>query len=300
MTDSNNNIHIAGSLYLKINVGPFGKYVQVYRGNRWISLSNSSWQHLVQNLAAIEGAITEGKEFGLTLTDTKSVTVSMFRGNTFINLTEKYHFKGKEMTKYINFTRETWSKIVDNIPDACDLLDSFVAYKGVDDKWSLVKPKSMENVCFRLISRIADNDFNLLVASYYLEKAINSKALQTCSVCKAGGFVEVCDCDCDEMSVNHFREHVNDWFDQLALTLPIYELVQKWNQKLGFELTPWFIVRDHARLNQHLHRRIHIKAKNCDNFEEIFSNTAELIEGGNNSKNEAPYADVITKSQHHG
>ena len=89
-----NNLQITDNLFIRVNVGPFGKYVQLYRADRWFSFSLPSWKSFVDNLPAIKRAVGLKTAYGLSLTATKTITVSQFKGFPYINLAESYQKSG--------------------------------------------------------------------------------------------------------------------------------------------------------------------------------------------------------------
>lgn len=271
-----NNLQITDNLFIRVNVGPFGKYVQLYRADRWFSFSLPSWKSFVDNLPAIKRAVGLKTAYGLSLTATKTITVSQFKGFPYINLAESYQKAGQECMKYINMNERQWEKFHPLVPEVNKLLEQHIAYQGTDNSWSLLKPTEMANVRFALVPRIQDDELNMFVAAHLIENDIKEQCHKNCKKCEDA--IEVCDCgDACDIDMRHFHQHVDETFQATALRIPIQDTVLEWNEMLGAHFDPWSYVKLSNDVRKYIKRDIALARVDFPELDIVLRNTARHI-----------------------
>ena len=85
--------------------GPFGTYVKLARGKRFITFSTSTWLKLRRNVPMLQTC-----NYNVSLTEAKDVAVFMFNdGVQYVSFRNKYK---QENYTYINLNREEWASFL--------------------------------------------------------------------------------------------------------------------------------------------------------------------------------------------
>ena len=106
---------INATLKITVEMGNFGLFVKIYRKQKWISLSKSLWNIIVEKMDKLR---TEG--YVLYLTKSKRLEVINFANQRYVSFVE--HKQGSDFKSYINFNDEEWISLQAKMGSICAAL----------------------------------------------------------------------------------------------------------------------------------------------------------------------------------
>ena len=127
-------VNIIGNLFLEVTAGAYGKFLKLYRGDYWITISERSWRFIRNNVKLLDANFNSETDYKLTLTTNKSVKVSMHYGHPYITFAEKAIDRNAEWyNKYINLDVNEWKAFRENIPKLDKLLKRPIIFKSYNE-----------------------------------------------------------------------------------------------------------------------------------------------------------------------
>ena len=161
-------VEILGDLRVEVAVSAFGKFVRMRRKMRWIPISEKGWRFIINNVALIDKSMSEKTDYGLTITANKSVRVSMFEDQPYLQFVDTN--KATETKSYINLNINEWSELRKKMDIITALLNCDVIWERISGSWSYVKETQISD--YRLVPTQSDLDVNAAIAAYLIRRKI--------------------------------------------------------------------------------------------------------------------------------
>lgn len=260
---------LVGDSKISIEVGKYGKFMKLYRGEKWITISERSWSRIHQNLDMITTSMESKLPYSLKLGPSKDLTVNKFLVNVYASFSEKFTIEGEERYKYINLNAIEWHKFRMTMSNIDELLNSPVVYKS-DGEWSFVYDEHFTD--YRFISKINDDDVNFLLMAYLVERKVESLVKDECDICGN---------DIPELPDNyqeHFAEHVNKNFEAAMNAVNYADSLILLNNLLNWQVKEHFFFGTLPELKQVCITPNLIQPTYCKDLALICRNTFEKLE----------------------
>ena len=161
-------VEILGDLRVEVAVSSYGKFVRMRRKARWIPISEKGWRFIINNVALIDKSMSEKTDYGLTITANKTVRVSMFEDQPYLQFVDSH--KETAMNSYINLNINEWSMLHKKMDTITALLNCDVIWERICGSWSYVKETQISD--YRLVPKQSDLDVNAAIASYLIRRKI--------------------------------------------------------------------------------------------------------------------------------
>ena len=174
---------------LKVEIGAaFSKFVKLYRDDKWITISEKGWRFVCNNAEQIRKSLEKKSEFGLTITDTKSVKMSMFRDQPYVAFCETFTRNEQAFTKHVNFSKTEWALLEAAFPVINDYLTQVILYSGGDNCWYLLREDALSHkytseIECKLAPPMSNENINLQLAAFLIQRKIEAAAREECKAC---------------------------------------------------------------------------------------------------------------------
>ena len=211
-----NCVSIGGDLIVKFEIGEYGKFVRLQKKDKWINLSAKAWNFLLNNISMLSKTFDEGSDYGVQLTESKTVKVGQFRGQTYLSLRSESKVGDITHHSYINLNKEEWETFLFSIPLFNELSKQEVQYSSQDTDWHFmkdaVKQENMDTK-YRLVPRMIPSDEVTLLYAYLIAKEIKQYIKDNCLGCSYDapdqlshmGYGRGCLCEWSEAVLMHYR-----------------------------------------------------------------------------------------------
>ena len=189
------HLTIGDKIIVSVEVGNYGKFVRIKKHYTSINFSARSWRFITNNAPMISSSVSTGVDYGLSISALKKLKVNVFRGLPYVTFHESWNATS-EGDRYINFTREEWFQLAEQLTHIADVLAYDVAYAvkkssesdDEPDNWHLhsgTMQKAIEKgFKYRLIPRMLDNDVILHLSAFLIRDNVLAATTKNCAGCK--------------------------------------------------------------------------------------------------------------------
>ena len=261
---------ITNDLKLHVEVGQYGKYVKLFRNEKWISISENSWKFIKNNAELINQSMQNDSDYSLTLTTNKSIQVGMFLNCSYLSFCEKYSIEGEERCNYINLNDNEWQHFWLVIPNVNQVLKSAVVYR-VGNEWSFVSSPKFDE--YKFISKVSDDDVNYVLAAYLIEQQVEALVQEECDTCSCREEFP----DDAQAFQEHFGTHINKYFNTALIGINIDRALMKLNKALNWNVKEQSFFGETQKLRKVAVTPSLIQPAYCKDFALIMRNTLDKL-----------------------
>ena len=182
-----NVVSVGKDLIVKFEVGEYGKFVRFQKKDKWINLSPKAWNFLVNNISMLSKTFDEGCDYGVQLTEAKSVKVGQFKGQTYLTLRQETRVGDVTHESYINMNKEEWEIFLFSLPLFDKLINQEVQYSCGDSDWHFIKEAVKKDDCdmkYRLVPRMTPKDEVTMLYAYLIAQEIRKYIKENCLGCE--------------------------------------------------------------------------------------------------------------------
>ena len=183
-----NAVKLSDKALVTVEVGDYGKFVRIKKNTKNIVFSEKAWRFVNSNVPMITISVAAESDYGLTISTTKELKLSFYRGQTFLSFQEKWGAE-KEYVRYVNLTTNEWMQLVDALPLINQLLACDVAYSDkTEETWMLSKDiiqrPGEKDLKYRLVPRMSNEDLNTLLVAELVVRNVNAAVRNECLGCQ--------------------------------------------------------------------------------------------------------------------
>ena len=237
--ETRNTVYVGKDLIVKFEIGEYGKFVRFQRKDTWINLSEKAWNFLVNNISMLSKTFDEACDWGVRLTEGKTVKVGQFKGATYITLCQETKVGDVTHETYINMNKEEWDDFLFSQTLFNHLINQYVQYSSEDNNWHFIKDAVKKDDCeikYRLVPRMMSLDEVTMLYAYLIAKEIRLYVKQNCLGCSLDAPDKLSHMGCGTGCLGEWSDAVLMHYMMIKKNVCLQEALDKLNKVMKWKL----------------------------------------------------------------